>query len=77
VSHPVGRCTCEHYSFTLAPKIRKLPPGGLAELTQVQARNLRCSHIEAARTAAIDLTIYAHERERLAGAGRQTEENQP
>lgn len=73
--HPVGRCTCEHYAYRLGPEAAKLTPYDLEGLTQQQARALRCSHIEAARQAAIDLAVGAHERQR-GNAGRR-EERQP
>jgi hypothetical protein len=75
VAHPVGTCQCEHYQFNLGPKVNKLSPSELKALTQQQARALRCSHIEAARTAAIDIAIRCHEQER--GNGSQQEERQP
>jgi len=76
VFHPVGQCSCEHWSFSLGKKVRRMSPKELEGLTQQQARALRCTHIEAARTAAIDLTINQHERQRLGGNLRR-EEMQP
>lgn len=73
--HPVGRCSCEHWNFRLGPQVGRMTRAQLEGLTQQQARNLRCSHIEAARTAAIDIAIHSHERER--GNGRQLEEKGP
>jgi hypothetical protein len=58
---PIGRCTCEYYVFTLGPKVAKMQPSKLKSLTQYEAQSLRCSHIEAARTAALDRTIHAHQ----------------
>lgn len=75
VNHPVGQCACEHYAYRLGPEVAKLTPYDLEGLTQQQARALRCSHIEAARTAAIDLAVGSHERQR--GNGGQREERQP
>ena len=75
VNHPVGRCSCEHWNFTLGPKVAKLTRADLEALTQGQARALRCSHIEAARQAALDIAIGCHERER--GNGKQLEEAAP
>ena len=73
--HPVGQCTCEHWGFTLGPKVKAMTRAQREALTQQQARNLRCSHIEAARTAAIDIAIGCHKRER--GNNREREEAAP
>ena len=50
-----GECSCEYFSFTLGPKVRALPAD-----QQRLGRN-RCSHIEAARNAALDITLRAHQ----------------
>jgi len=73
---PFGKCSCEYHTYTLGKKIRQLTQKQRSELTQRQQAALRCSHLEAARTAAIDLTINQHERQRL-GGNLQREEMQP
>lgn len=74
---PIGRCSCEHWSFNLKKKIEKLSPSQVKELTQGEARQLRCTHIEAARTAALDTTIRHHEASRMVHARGRTEESAP
>ena len=63
------------YALALGPKVDKLTPYDLEGLSQQQARALRCSHLEAARTAAVDMAIGSHERQR--GNGGRREERQP
>lgn len=74
---PVGQCTCEHWQFRVRANLSKLSPHDRITMTQSEAKRLRCSHIEAARQHALDLTIRQHEAGRLVHAGRQTEERQP
>lgn len=74
---PVGQCTCEHFQFRLKSALSKLSPVDRVCLSQGEAKRLRCSHIEAARHHALDLTINQYEKGRLVNAGRQTEEGQP
>lgn len=77
VDLPFGKCSCEYHTYTLGPKIRKLTAHQRAGLTQRQQAALRCSHLEAARTAAIDLTISAHESERTKLGNGALEEQAP
>lgn len=70
---PIGECSCEHFQFRLRVELSKLPPKVLYNLTQGQASKLRCTHIEAARSLALDLTVEQHEQQRHSGAGRQRE----
>lgn len=73
----IGQCSCEHFQFTLQKELTKIAPSLLRTLTQRTADKLRCAHIIAARSYALTLTVRQHEEQRLAGAGRQTEEAQP
>jgi len=70
---PIGQCTCEHFAFRLTAHLGKLSPTALRTMTQGEAAKLRCTHIEAARALALDLTVEQHEQQRHAGAGRQVE----
>ena len=70
---PIGECSCEHFQFRLRVELSKLPPKALYNLTQGQAAKFRCTHIEAARSLALDLTVEQHEQHRHSGAGRQQE----
>jgi hypothetical protein len=70
---PIGECSCEHFQFRLSKELAKLPPATLYKLTQGQAAKFRCTHIEAARSLALDLTVEQHEQQRHAAAGRQRE----
>lgn len=58
---PLGQCSCEHWSFRLKGEIEALPPSAFGKLTQREADKLRCSHIEAARTCALNIAIRSHE----------------
>lgn len=62
---PIGRCSCEHFAYRLQANIAKLPPHHLAKMEQGEAAKLRCSHLNAARAFALDLTIEQHEQEQL------------
>ncbi len=73
--HPVGQCVCEHWNYRIGPQVARMSRAELEGLTQQQARALRCSHIEAARTAAIDVAIASHEQVR--GNGKQLEDKAP
>lgn len=57
---PIGQCSCEHFAFRLQANLSKIPPNQLYKLTQGEASRLRCSHIEAARALALDLTVNQH-----------------
>jgi hypothetical protein len=57
---PIGQCSCEHFAFRLQANLAKIPPSQLYKLTQNEAARLRCSHIEAARALALDLTLNQH-----------------
>lgn len=65
--HPVGQCSCEHFSMRLIKEVEKLSPIGLTRLTHNQQESLRCTHIAAARQYALNLTVGQYERERLKG----------
>jgi hypothetical protein len=54
---PVGQCSCEHFQFSLQPRLVRMSP---EERTAV-AEAHRCSHIKAARDFALDLVVYHHE----------------
>lgn len=74
-NHGVGRCSCEYWEFGLAREVERMLPSELA--VALATGRKRCSHIEAARQFALDLSIQAHERDRYRLAGRQLEETQP
>lgn len=74
---PVGECSCEHFQYRLKAELAKMSPAELRTASQRRAAALRCSHIEAARNAALDVTVHAHERERLAAGRGRTEEDSP
>jgi hypothetical protein len=57
---PIGQCSCEHFAFRLQANLAKIPPNQLYNLTQGEAARLRCTHIEAARSLALDLTVSQH-----------------
>jgi len=59
---PIGQCSCEHFTFRLQANLAKIPPNQLYKLSQGEAARLRCSHIEAARALALDLTVNQHVR---------------
>jgi len=77
VCYPVGRCECESWKYNLLKRIKLVPKERLGELTHTQIHGLRCSHLETAWTEYALRSVVAHEAERMAGAGHQTEENQP
>lgn len=69
---PVGTCSCE--GFTMSKRKHfggKTPLQFLRDMTQEQRdntthrqrRELRCIHLDAAREAALELAVYAHDRE--------------
>lgn len=60
---PIGECSCEHFQYRLKKEVEKISPIKLRQLSQSEAHRLRCTHIEAARTYAIDLSIRQHQRE--------------
>lgn len=64
---PLGQCGCEHWVFTLRKEIEAVPPFRLATLTQREADRLRCAHVEAARTCALNAAIRGHEAARTGG----------
>lgn len=64
---PIGQCSCEHFSFTLAREVEKLSPAALSRLTHNEQERLRCTHIAAARQHALTLTIRQHEQQRTGG----------
>lgn len=57
---PIGQCTCEHFTFRLQANLSRISPGELYKMTQGEAAKLRCTHIEAARAMALDLTVNQH-----------------
>ncbi len=50
-----GECSCEYFAFSLGPKVSRLQP------VDQGAGAHRCSHIEAARGFALDVSLRAHE----------------
>ena len=70
---PIGACSCEHFAFRLQANLAKIPPHHLYTMSQGDAAKLRCTHIEAARALALDLTVEQHERGRHAAARGQRE----
>ena len=66
-----GKCGCEYFEFALENVVAGLPP-------EIQGLGkYRCSHIDAVREFALDLTILNHEHRRYADANGQREEAQP
>jgi hypothetical protein len=57
---PIGQCSCEHFSYRLQANLSKISPSELYKMTQGEAARLRCTHIEAARALALDLTVNQH-----------------
>lgn len=55
--HCNGQCGCEYFELALAKELRRLKP------EQQAAGTHRCSHIEAARDFALDLSLRAHEKQ--------------
>lgn len=66
-----GSCNCMYFTCDLGPKVSR------ASLEEQGAGKYRCSHIEAARDFALDVSLHSHERTRYAGARGQREERQP
>lgn len=62
-----GQCACEWFAFKLGPAVSRVP------LPEQGAGKWRCSHIEAARNFALDLSLKQHDRDRHERAGRQRE----
>lgn len=77
VCKPIGRCECESWRYNLLKWIKEIPPDKLGSLTHTQIHRLRCSHLETSWTEFGIRQCDKHEAERMAGAGHQTEENQP
>ncbi len=75
--HPIGQCSCEGWMFHRKPEVEKLSPSELAGLSHLKAEKLRCAHIAAARTAALNITVKQHEHERMKNAKGQLEEAAP
>ncbi len=65
-----GECSCEWFDYSLRKRLRAMP-----EAEQAMGK-ARCSHIDAAREFALDLSLMRHDRERNAHTN-QREENQP
>jgi hypothetical protein len=51
-----GFCSCEYFTFRLAPELKLLSPQQRIEKGDL----LRCSHIKAARDFALDLALHLH-----------------
>lgn len=66
-----GQCGCPWFEHRLAVELATIPPA------ERGAGPKRCSHIEAARNFALDLTLKQHEKKRLEFASGQSEERQP
>lgn len=66
-----GQCGCEFFSFVHAPALARMLP------SEQGAGRCRCSHLEAARSFALDVALKAHEHDRYRGARGQREEAQP
>ena len=66
-----GGCSCEFFSFVHAPALSRMLP------SEQGAGRCRCSHLEAARSFALDVALKAHEHDRYRDARGQREEAQP
>lgn len=66
-----GECDCHHFRCALEPTLRN-------QIGSEQGMGkFRCSHIDAARDFALDLSLKLHEHNRLKQADGRTEEDQP
>lgn len=73
---PIGQCSCEDFTIRQRKELggtcamryaEALGPQGRANLDEADRQSLRCKHLKAARTHALDTSIAAYQRQHMGG----------